>query len=102
MNEKYTDLELQLWLAEELPQDIKVHVWRAIQDTFEWRGAGGLIREREWYYITHEVIKKLSWEQKSKMNDILYEITPADKCMWENDWQTLAVAYSMTIGKIKE
>lgn len=108
---KYTDLELQIWLAEQLSEDIKQAARYSDENgpfagTFVWL-RGYLERKlqtvtpHEWLHITHEVIKKLTWEQKSKMNDILYDITPEDKCMWENDWQTLAAAYFMTIEKLK-
>lgn len=61
METKYTDLELQLWLAKQLPDEIVIY--NVVTVTFAWIDGNYSVTTREWDHIVRLVEEKLTDEQ---------------------------------------
>lgn len=109
-----SDLDLQLALAEELPELLHIHQYNttgALEDIvtdIEWVKDDYIVTPREWDWIVREVEKKLTEEQQldfmlhlcegTKTHSDLGKWTVCDRLLTA-PWQTRAIAYFKTIGK---
>jgi len=101
----YTDLELQLALAKELPEEIIINNG----GQFYWRARNSetcirpLVTPREWDWIVRECEKKLDESQWHVYDENVCElyITGVTQIfmLLHAPWQTRAIAYFKTIGK---
>ena len=94
MNPPYTDLQLQLFLAKELPELIRLQARgsfnRGVIDEFYWL-EGYKVTPREWDWVVKEVEKKLSittqWDLRASFNDP------------NPSWQQRTITLAKTLGK---
>ena len=108
-----TDTRLQLFLAEQLPDDIEISTVKVDDDNtftyFEWKRGlcpggdltGHDITPREWLWVVSEVEKKLSAERRYACILLLYDMTnhPVEHPDFDATWQQRTVALSKTLGK---
>lgn len=104
-----SDVELKLWLAKRLPEEIEVvevywhpgysgsprmAVWKGEYDESDYEYPI-LVNEREWYYVVRMVEEKLDTQQKYKYTDErikLNELRETNDCTILDSWQEKAVA----------
>ena len=86
----YTDLQLQLFLAKELPELIEIIIDEGIE-LIQWNDTVRLVTPREWDWVVKEVEKKLSittqWDLRASFND------PSPS------WQQRTITLAKTLGK---
>ena len=76
-----TELQLQLWLAKQLPEELVIIDWRdsSCRCLIAWKGSGQ-VTPREWDYIVRLVEERLT-DQQWHMYSVL-----AGMSMWISGW----------------
>lgn len=103
MDKKYTDLQLQLWLTRQLPEEIEEGIgygffWIVKSSQFP----GPRVTPREWDYIVRKVEEKLTNEDLYLYTSYLCEgaedYTSAFRLQFLASWQTRTIALSKTLN----
>lgn len=107
MNEQHTtsDLELQLWLAKQLPKEVEYDPTETTP--FWWReDQYRFVTPREWDYIVRRVEEKLTDDEAGEYVEVLTELSGADVeagspsfVAYFTSWQTRTIALMKVKGE---
>lgn len=102
-----SDLQLQLWLAKQLPEEIHTNPEDLNAARFVWRKTSrGPVDETSWDYIVRRVEEKLTDEQfTTYLHELwkvlgrpLHEKFSPTRDLWKSDYRPRAIALSQTLN----